>query len=568
MKFNKIYAIFSKAFYILFSNFSVGASFVDNTSLTCDGACHQNPTFMYEEEDCNQMCYNISLWPKPEYAAIKPRYFSMFTKDQIRFKFHAEKNVKKVIKKASIIFMETLSETKNPWFENQSVNRFLIYVTVENSSLELKLDTDEQYSLTIRKEDFNVVAKINSVTYYGARHGLETLSQLIWKDSDGNHLNVFHEVDIKDKPAFKYRGLMVDTARNFFPISQLKQVVKGMAATKLNVLHLHLTDYVSFPISLPSVKELAEKGAYKPEMIYKPEDIQNLREFALINGIRLILEIDAPGHVNEGWNFNNDSLVICGEQDVFKGHLNPDNKEALNVLQKVYGDLINMSNHSELFHIGNDEVDTSCWWYTDAAKQFQNTRQLWVHYTNEMINRLKVANNGTLPEHVIMWSSPLTDDNMNEVKHKDNLVVEFWLGNPYRFLAAGIKVIYATVGHWYLDCGFGPWRVSPANGVCDPYTGWKKFYSYKPWQQYGHPELALGGEACLWTEQVGEDNLETRIWPRAAAMAERLWNDPSDNIDYITAQRLANHRERLITRGLKAAALWPRYCNQNPTKCI
>lgn len=82
-----------------------------------------------------------------------------------------------------------------------------------------------------------------------------------------------------------------------------------------------------------------------------------------------------------------------------------------------------------------------------------------------------------------------------------------------------------------------------------------------------------GGEACLWTEQVDEWNLDSRLWPRAAALAERLWTDPQlDTTTYMIQEdvytRLTTHRERLISRGIKPEAMWPAWCTQNPGMCL
>jgi len=83
----------------------------------------------------------------------------------------------------------------------------------------------------------------------------------------------------------------------------------------------------------------------------------------------------------------------------------------------------------------------------------------------------------------------------------------------------------------------------------------------------------LGGEVCMWTEQVDENQLDNRLWPRSAALAERLWTDPSDDHDMDIVppdvfRRISLFRNRLVELGIRAEALFPKYCAQNPGECI
>lgn len=146
----------------------------------------------------------------------------------------------------------------------------------------LYLNTDESYKLTIKTTSSEVFATITGKTYFGVRHGLETLTQLIWWDeyalydidnSDKGMLCTLRTVSVQDKPAFAYRGLMIDTARNFIPIDDLIRTLNGMASVKLNVFHWHISDSQSFAIKLPSVPKLAEYGAYSADSVYQPQEV-------------------------------------------------------------------------------------------------------------------------------------------------------------------------------------------------------------------------------------------------------------------------------------------------------
>lgn len=161
--------------------------------------------------------------------------------------------------------------------------RFTVRAVIANPKVDrLYLQTDESYKLKIKTNKGEVLATIIGNTYFGVRHGLETLSQLIWWDEYANHehevgekgmLRTLRTASVQDKPMFPYRGLMLDTARNFIPIKDIRRTLDGMASVKLNVFHWHLSDSQSFPIKLPSVPKLAEYGAYSSDAVYQPEEV-------------------------------------------------------------------------------------------------------------------------------------------------------------------------------------------------------------------------------------------------------------------------------------------------------
>lgn len=115
-----------------------------------------------------------------------------------------------------------------------------------------------------RLSDANTLVQISARTVFGVRHALETLSQLTAISNGGGAANQYprplmiNSVHIIDRPAYRHRGLMVDTARNFIPIVDLERTLNAMGASKLNVFHWHATDSQSFPLYLPSVPQMAK----------------------------------------------------------------------------------------------------------------------------------------------------------------------------------------------------------------------------------------------------------------------------------------------------------------------
>lgn len=190
--------------------------------------------------------------------------------------------------------------------ENSDIIRFIVRVKIsEPKVVTLNFNVDESYNLDLKYHNEEIVGTVTAKTYFGARHGLETLSQLIWWDEYANegYLKVLKVATVQDSPVFPFRGVMIDTSRNFIPLDTLKKILFGMAANKLNVFHWHLTDSQSFPLILPSVPQLAQYGAYAPGMTYTPEEVSALVDFARVNGIRVILEVDTPAHAGNGWTW-------------------------------------------------------------------------------------------------------------------------------------------------------------------------------------------------------------------------------------------------------------------------
>ena len=146
-----------------------------------------------------------------------------------------------------------------------------VVAMVASSDLDLSLKTSEKYYLTVKtisteKVRNEIRVTIDADTFYGFRHGLETLSQLITFDPDENCLRIPGKVQISDAPIFPYRGILIDTGRNYFSISSLKRMVDAMSYNKLNVLHWHMNEQQAFPFVSERVPELAAYGAYSKRL--------------------------------------------------------------------------------------------------------------------------------------------------------------------------------------------------------------------------------------------------------------------------------------------------------------
>lgn len=209
---------------------------------------------------------------------------------------------------------------------------------------------------------------ITSPTIYGFRHGLETFSQLMTANKCGSGLLLVKSAKIEDRPVYRHRGLLLDTARNYLPVNDIKRTIEGMAASKFNVFHWHMTDSQSFPMEIPSLPQFTAYGAYSPDEVYTPNDILNIIQFARVRGIRTIIELDTPSHSGKGWDwgprYGLGDLAVCVEMQPWRkfciqppcGQLNPVNSLVFGVLRDVYRHMVSMLPQEETIHVGGDEV--------------------------------------------------------------------------------------------------------------------------------------------------------------------------------------------------------------------
>lgn len=237
----------------------------------------------------------------------------------------------------------------------------------------LSLDSDERYNLTMTHRRRTLEVKISAQTFFGARHGLQTLSQLIWYDDELEMFRVLNDAVIEDAPKFRYRGLMLDTSRHFFSVESIKRTLMGMAHSKLNRFHWHLTDSQSFPFRSKYYPQMAQYGAYSSEEVYTPEDVKEVVEYARVRGIQVIPEIDAPAHAGNGWDwgpkYGLGELSLCINQQPWNfycgeppcGQLNPKNNNTYVVLEKLYQEMLELTGPVDFFHMGGDEVNLECW---------------------------------------------------------------------------------------------------------------------------------------------------------------------------------------------------------------
>jgi hexosaminidase len=388
---------------------------------------------------------------------------------------------------------------------------------------------DESYQLEIQPNKII----INATTDLGALHALETLLQMLQNNSTSYY---FPTAMITDFPRFTWRGIMIDVARHFQPIDVIKRNLDAMAAVKMNVFHWHLVDDQGWRIELkkhPKLTEMASDGNY-----YTQEEIKNIVKYADERGILVVPEIDVPGHgtailtaypeigskvVNLNSNSIESKTQVSGmtsyslerNAGIFSPTLDPSNPKTYQLLSEIFDEVCPLFSGS-YFHIGGDENEGKDWDSNPKIQEFMkknklaNNHELQTYFTMQLIPMLKKHH-----KELMGWEEIMTK-NMSK-----DAIIHSWKG-VNEGVPAGKSLVDAVKGGYKTVLSNG-YYVDLVYGVEDHYTVDPMPKDVVLTEQ--EKARILGGEATMWSELATSTTLDSRIWPRTAAIAERLWSD-------------------------------------------
>ncbi|XP_022211826.2 chitooligosaccharidolytic beta-N-acetylglucosaminidase [Drosophila obscura] len=543
------------------------------------------------QRDCRLSCGKYgSIWPMPTGEECSLSHERVhFDPWKVRFHVVAPSDVTtQFLRETNRLFVSNLLKECTRNCTLASSKQILVRATVGSNSLVLDWRTDESYSMVLRTTETATFVDIQAGTVYGARHSFETLSNLV-TGSVTNGLLLVSAARISDRPAYPHRGVLLDTSRNFIPLRYLRSTLDAMAASKMNVLHWHVVDTHSFPLEITRVPEMQRYGAYSPAQTYSRTDAVNLVKYARLRGIRILIEIDGPSHAGNGWQWGPaaglGNMSVCLNQSPWRrfcvqppcGQLNPMNDHMYAVLKEILEDVAEVGAPEETVHMGGDEVFLPCWNNTEEivtkmrAQGYDRSEQsflrLWSQFHQRNLNAWDDINERMYPsikepKPVIIWSSHLTVPKYIETYlPKERFIIQTWVESQdplnRELLQRGYRLIVSTKNAWYLDHGF--WGSTS-------YYNWRTVYG-SGMPMGNHSAQVLGGEACMWSEYVDHNSLESRIWPRAGAAAERLWSNPKSSAA-VAQRRFYRYRERLLARGIHADAVIPRWCVLHEGKCL
>ncbi|XP_063334222.1 beta-hexosaminidase subunit beta isoform X2 [Pelmatolapia mariae] len=526
----------------------------------CQGLQHNNIDDYVEAEPVFEASKYGSLWPLPQKVQISEVSFKLSSSSFriVDAKTSSAGPSCSLLQSAYRRYYEYMfGSAKKQWWSKNSrrsdpsdLIELQVWITSPDSECDgyPSVTSDESYELTVSQP----VAVLKAPKVWGALHGLETFSQLVFEDEYG--AKSINATVINDFPRFKHRGILLDSSRHFLPIKVILASLETMAMNKFNVFHWHIVDEQAFPYLSRTFPQLSEKGAYHPYThVYTPADVKMVIEFARLRGIRVIPEFDTPGHTQSWGKGQKDLLTPCYSGSKPSGSFGPVNP----ILNTTYEFMTQFFTEiSTVFpdgyvHLGGDEVDFTCWKSNPDIQKFMEQQhfgedysKLESFYIQKLLDIVTSNKKGYL-----IWQEVFD----NGVKLKPDTVVHVWIGGGTdkemsKVTAAGYTTILSAP--WYLDyISYG--------------QDWQKYYKVEPLNFEGTDEqkkLVIGGEACLWGEYVDATNLTPRLWPRASAVAERLWS--AKNVTDIgdAFNRLSLHRCRMVERGIPAEPLFSSYC--------
>lgn len=411
------------------------------------------------------------------------------------------------LQRAKQRFLDRLSqETGIPlWREAQFNKPNFVIRTSGPSDRVQQLGENESYHLQISTDHVELTAP----NPLGILHGLQTFLQLVRNTPDGFNVPV---VSVDDSPRFPWRGLMIDSSRHFMPVAVIERTLNGMEAVKLNVLHWHLSDDQGFRVEsrkFPLLQKDGSDGDY-----YTQKQIRQVIVYARDRGIRVVPEFDMPCHT-QSWFVGYPQLAagkgpyhIARHMGVHSAAMDPTKESTYKFINAFIGEMAHLFPDA-YFHIGGDECNGKEW---DSNPRIQRFTRAHGMASNAALQARFTARVQTLVarHHRIMvgWDEVLQPGTPKRV------VIQSWRGQASLARAArqGNRSILST--GYYIDLN----RSAAYHYLVDPLGG--DAAKLDPEQQ----ARILGGEATMWSEFVSPENVDSRIWPRTAAIAERLWS--------------------------------------------
>lgn len=447
----------------------------------------------------------------------------------------------------------------------------------------------EAYTIQILEDGSSI---IKTTSPQGGLHALETFAQLFFGHSVAmaGPYTPCAPLLIEDSPAFEHRGLNLDISRNWIPPSDVMRTIEAMAANKLNKLHIHASDAQSWPLEIPALPDLANKGAYSRSQFWAAKDLEAVQRHGKAHGIEVFVEIDLPGHTTSIGNAYPDLVTAKGAKwsdyavEPPCGQLRLNSTLVPPFIDTLLHDLLaRTSQHSSHFHLGGDELNLNAYLLDPTVRSSSPTvlQPLLQTFIDRVIS---LASSYDLT--TILWEEMLLDWNLTLPA---STIVQTWRPSDNdddddtalaAILAKGHRTLFGSNTHWYLDCGLGHFLdPDPANPLtpvkspyldyCSPYKNWRHIYSYNPISHIAPHlhHLLIGGEAHLWGELTDSVTLDSMLWPRLSAAAEVMWSGPGRTPDEDTTRRLADMMERLVASGVGAGVVQMEWCLRNRGGC-
>jgi hexosaminidase len=415
----------------------------------------------------------------------------------------------------------------------------------------------DEYGLIVRRGSIMVLGEKE-----GRFYGLQSLIQLL-PTTGSKSINI-PAINISDSPRFQYRGMHLDVARHFMPVSFVKKYIDLLAQYKFNQFHWHLTDDQGWRIEIKKYPKLTEIGSKRPEShegsystifkgdgrpvegFYTQDEIRDVVAYAKARYINVIPEIELPGHasaaltaypqfgckadykykVQQTWGIFKE--VFCPTDETFK------------FLEDVIDETIGLFPDSPYIHIGGDEVLKDFWKESPFVQELKKKENLKDEHEVQsyFVRRIEKFINSK-GKKMIGW------DEILEGGIAPNATIMSWRGIKGGIEAAKAKhdVIMTPTDFCYFDYGQGDPAFEPLN--IGGYLPLEKVYSYDPIPKElsaDEHKFILGAQANIWSEYLETPaSVEYMAFPRMLALAEVVWSTPENkNFADFTRRMAAN----------------------------
>jgi hexosaminidase len=411
--------------------------------------------------------------------------------------------------------------------------------------LNRKVTNPEGYRLTVSAREVRIEASDTRGLFYGA----QTLRQLVTRSATGERS--LPALEISDAPRFRWRGLLIDVSRHFFDKPMLLKIIDEMAAYKLNVLKLHLTDYQGWRLEIPGYPKLTDVGALvdgKPRY-FTTAEMREIVRYAADRHIMVVPEIEMPGHAGAAARAYPEFFDDAG------GAFNPANPRTYDFIRGVLTEVARIF-PAPYLHFGGDEVAEDTWkdmadvLRLKAEKGLKTTDDVEAYFGRKVVGIIE-----SLGKRPMAWDEQVDADAPRSV------VIQWWRRDRPDVLAAaarsGYELVMSPADQLYFDY---------PQGLGEPGAPWEgnkggpqsiaKILAWEPVPDTFTPEQSgqvLGIEAAVWTEFIETERyLEFMTFPRLLALAEVAWRQRGARDVNEFDVRLQPHIEALRARGINA----------------
>lgn len=465
----------------------------------------------------------LSMMPLPSHVVTGDGEFVIDGKFGIALTGYTEPRLERARQR----FLDILSqETGIPLWREAAQNQpnFTIQTAGASAAVQ-QLGEDESYRLVISTAGVHLTA----ANPLGAMHGLQTFLRLVRVTPQGFSVPA---VSVDDIPRFPWRGLLIDSGHRFVRIPVIKRNLDGMEAVKLNVFHWRFADDQGFHIEskkFPLLQQKASGGFF-----YTQEEVREIVSYARDRGIRVVPEFDTPCHT-ASW-FLGYSNLGSGSDPSHSVAMDPSRESTYQFLSIFIGEMTALFPDA-YFHTGGDECDFHEWESNPRIQEYMHSHGIKDGAALQAVFTARIQKIVAAHKKIMMgWDEVLEPNTPKDV------VIQSWRGPKSLADAARNGNRGVLSSGYYIDLN----QSAAEHYLVDP-LGDDTAANLTPDEK----ARILGGEATMWTDIVSDENLDNRVWPRTAAIAERLWSPQSTKDVDSMYQRLQITSRQLSYYGVR-----------------